>query len=166
MSELLAPKNASEKGIGFRIACVFLACLAGYFALYSGDRYLRLRKGPWKISFDQTTNGVPFLSITQTGLQVSELRLLFPGESYPQGMSIPTTVIWDRPGPVLPAGHWIFDDLMYLPGTAVFNIFGHGIQLLPRALTIDGEERPWTSATSIECTPKSKVPYPEHRKKR
>jgi hypothetical protein len=40
-------------------------------------------------------------------------------------------------------------DTTFLPGTLVFELFGHEIQLLPRVLTIDKKEQPWRSNETI-----------------
>jgi hypothetical protein len=34
-------------------------------------------------------------------------------------------------------------DTTFLPGTIVFEMFGHEVQLIPRVLTIDKQEQPW-----------------------
>lgn len=158
--------NAPNVGLGARVGTVFLVCLAVYFALYSGDRHLRTRKGPWVLSLEQTTHGVPMLRILQPQLGVEDFRLVFPGEKIPPDITLPTLVTCDKPNTALPLGEWIFDDLMYLPGTVVINLFGHGIQLLPRAASIDGREYPWARAQSIELASTNRVPYPKHKPRR
>jgi hypothetical protein len=42
-------------------------------------------------------------------------------------------------------------DATSLPGTVAFELFGHEIQLLPRVLTIDNQERPWRSNEIIDA---------------
>jgi hypothetical protein len=49
----------------------------------------------------------------------------------------------------VPFGQCVFQDAQTLPGTVVFELFGHEIQLLPRVLTIDRVEHPWHSGETI-----------------
>jgi hypothetical protein len=44
-------------------------------------------------------------------------------------------------------------DTTFLPGTVTFQIFGHEIELLPRVLIIDHQERPWLANGSITLHP-------------
>jgi hypothetical protein len=44
-------------------------------------------------------------------------------------------------------------DTTFLPGTVTFELFGHEIELLPRVLMIDHEERPWLSNHPITLYP-------------
>jgi hypothetical protein len=49
-------------------------------------------------------------------------------------------------------------DTTFLPGTIVFDLFGHEIQLIPRVLRIDGKEIPWQSNATIPVTGTNKPP--------
>jgi len=44
-------------------------------------------------------------------------------------------------------GRCVFMDNTFLPGTLTFQLFGHEIELLPRVMMIDHEERSWRSAS-------------------
>ncbi|MBM3821487.1 MAG: hypothetical protein FJ404_01145 [Verrucomicrobia bacterium] len=166
MTDPTLAKPVAEASLGRRLTLLFVACLAGYFLLYAGDRHLRLRKGPWELHFESSPSGIPALRVVQPGLGIQDFRINFPGETFPPGLKLPATVLCDAPRPVLPTGEWIFDDFMYFPGTAVLNVFGHGIQLLPRAPVIDGEEKQWAARVSHDLSASKKIPYPKHRKPR
>jgi hypothetical protein len=61
-------------------------------------------------------------------------------------------MVFDQPQPVpfeVPFGQVIFEDTTFQPGTIVFKMFGHEIQLLPRVLTIDKLEYPWQSEKTV-----------------
>ncbi len=77
------------------------------------------------------------------------------GTRVPAIPSPPTTLTFGQLQQVpyeVPFGKCIFLDTTSLPGTVVLDLFGHEIELLPRALIIDRQERPWRSDTTIELT--------------
>jgi hypothetical protein len=126
----------------------FLIALAVYLVFYQGIEHLRTRHGPWEVTFTNETT-VPTLILNQPSLQLANLRLSFPGAAAPPAG---LTMRFDQPQPWpfdLPFGQCIFEDTTFQPGTVVFKMFGHEIQLLPRALTIDKIEQPWVSNTNI-----------------
>jgi hypothetical protein len=45
-------------------------------------------------------------------------------------------------------------DLRFLPGTVTFQLYGHEVELLPRALMIDRQEHPWKPDSVINLHPK------------
>ena len=56
--------------------------------------------------------------------------------------------MFDTPKPVpypVPFGRCVFMDTTFLPGTLTFQIFGHELELLPRVMILDHEERRWIS---------------------
>lgn len=155
-----------EDSLGKRVVVVFLVCVAAYFALYFGDRHLRIRKGPWKLVFSAEQNGTPVLEVSQPSLGVSSWKLRFPGERVPDGFTNSLVVLADAPMKKVPFGVWFFDDLMYLPGTVVLNVFDHGIQLLPKAAAIDGRVINWQPELSLDLSPTNKVPFEPLKKKK
>jgi hypothetical protein len=40
-------------------------------------------------------------------------------------------------------------DTTFMPGTVTFELFGHEIELLPRALIIDRQDHPWQRDAAI-----------------
>ncbi len=44
-------------------------------------------------------------------------------------------------------------DTTFLPGTVTFELFGHEIELLPRALIIDRQEHAWQPNAAINLPP-------------
>jgi hypothetical protein len=124
--------------IPFVIAVVF------YMISYSWIEHRRTRKGPWEVTFTNDVSGAPALVINQPSLAVTNLQITFPGETARTNTSlsfrIPQQVPWD-----LPYGKCVFMDTTFLPGTITIDLFGHEIELIPRVLTIDHKEIPWTS---------------------
>jgi hypothetical protein len=122
-----------------------------YAVFYTGIEYRRTRNGPWQVVFTNDASGTPALLINEPKLAVTNLQITFPGAT--NAVNIPTTSMsFSQPRVVpydLPAGKCVFMDTTFLPGTIVFDLFGHEIQLIPRVLTIDGKEIPWRSNMTI-----------------
>ena len=144
-------------GMWKRVVLVFAGALVLYVAAYSVDRHFRLRNGPWEVTFTTETNGAPALIVAEPKLKIGDLKIVFAGEKS-SATGLPQRVNIDAPAKRLPFGECIFDDLMYLPGTATFNLFGHEIELLPRVLIINHQEHPWASGTTIQLSPADKPP--------
>ena len=63
-----------------------------------------------------------------------------------------TTLLFAQPRPVpyeVPFGKCVFMDTTFMPGTVTFDLFGHEIELLPRALIIDRQDHPWQRDAAI-----------------
>jgi hypothetical protein len=54
-------------------------------------------------------------------------------------------------------------DTTFLPGTIAFVLFGHEIQLIPRVITLDKQERSWQSGETIVLTGTNSIPSPAVR---
>ena len=118
-------------GILKHVAAAFGIALVVYSVAYTGIEHRRTRQGPWRVVFTNDVSGAPAILIDQPRLTITNV-----GE--------PRPVPWD-----VPFGKCVFTDTTSLPGTIVFELFGHEIQLLPRVLTIDKSERPWHSNETI-----------------
>jgi hypothetical protein len=137
-------------------ALAFVIALAGYVLFYSCDARLRTRKGPWVVDFSATTNNEPLLVINQPALGIQNVRIQLSGE---QVTNTQMGVRFDRPkGIELPYGRIRFHDLTYLPGTITLDLFGHEVEMLPRAMFINTRERPWQSESMIVLSPTNKIP--------
>jgi hypothetical protein len=122
-----------------------------YVIFYGGIEHRRTRKGPWRVTFTNNASGAPALLINQPRLAITNLQLSFPGETVTNSHTV--LMVLDQPRPVpydVPFGTCVFMDTTFLPGTIVFDVFGHEIQLIPRVLTIDQKEIPWRSETTID----------------
>ena len=120
-----------------------------YVIFYAGIEHRRTRKGAWEVTFTNDASGVPTLIINQTNLNITNLQSTFPSmTNRAEGASLDLS----KPQPVpydIPFGKCVFMDTTFLPGTIVFDLFGHEIQLIPRVLTIDKKEIPWESGKII-----------------
>jgi hypothetical protein len=126
----------------------FVVCALVYFVAYSGIEHLRYRNGPWQITFTTATNA-PAIVINQPALKIRNLKIIFPSATTTNSDA---TLVFNQARPVpfdVPLGQCVFLDATTLPGTVALKIFDHEIQLLPRVLTIDGEEKSWHSDTTI-----------------
>lgn len=146
-------------------AIAFVIALITYATFYSCDGHLRTRKGPWQLEFTADTNSVPAVVIHQPSLGVERFQLIFAGERVPTNF-VPATIRFDTPQQTVPAGEFLYHDLMYLPGVVTLNLFGHGIELLPRALIVNGREEPWRPTATIELKPEAKKTLPPVPKKK
>jgi hypothetical protein len=121
-----------------------------YVVAYTGIEHRRARRGPWQIVFSNDSSGTPLLLINQPSLAIRNVRIAFPGEAAATPATVALALRDPRPVPYeVPFGKCLFMDTTFLPGTIVFELFGHEIQLLPRVLTIDKQEQPWRSETTI-----------------
>jgi hypothetical protein len=130
---------------------VLIVSLVVYIAAYSAIEHQRNRKGPWRVTFTTESSGEPKMVVDQPRLAITNVCLVFPGRtaSLTDG---PVVLSCPEPRPVpfpVPFGRCVFLDTTTLPGTIVFEVFGHEIQLLPRVLTIDKREHPWHSNETI-----------------
>jgi hypothetical protein len=54
----------------------------------------------------------------------------------------------------------IYEDLTFLPGVVTFDLFGHEVELLPRALIANKKQVPWKSGVTIDLWPTNKPAEP------
>lgn len=131
-----------------------------YAISYTGIEHRRTRNGPWRVIFTNDVSGAPALLINQPKLAITNVEITFPGNTNAANAAIPALNL-SQPRPVpfeIPFGKCVFMDTTFLPGTIVFDLFNHEIQLIPRVLTIDGKEIPWRSNATVpvEGNPKPK----------
>jgi hypothetical protein len=143
-----------------RALLTFVVVLAAYAVLYYLIEHRRVSAGPWQVTFTNAKTGVPAMIINQSALGITNVQIWFQADSgaqlHLQPVSAgPITVTFNvaRKTPFdVPYGKCVFLDTVFLPGTVVFESFGHQIQLMPRVLTIDGAERIWVSSESVFLT--------------
>ena len=136
-----------SRGAARHFIFAFLIALIGYALFYYGIEHRRARKGAWQVAFTNNAEGVPALIINQSKLALTNVQVLFAGETM-SGAHRGGVMRFDQPQPVpcdVPFGKCVFMDLTFLPGTVTLQLFGHEIELLPRVLMIDHEEHPWRS---------------------
>ena len=128
----------------------FALALALYIVFFTFIEGRRTRNGPWRVAFGSAgSNSPPFLIINEPRLKISNVRVMFAGASAPRTNAV---MIFDTPREVpfdVPLGQCVFMDLISQPGTVTFNLFGHEVQLIPRALTIDKKDVRWESDKTI-----------------
>ena len=135
------------------IGIPLVGALVVYFGGYLTVEHLRHRKGPWEVAFT-VTNAAPAIRINQPHLGISNVVLVLAGEPVGSNFINSTMTYVDplnTPFPV-PHGRVIFEDLTFLPGTVTFDFNGHGVELLPRTLILNGKEHAWTAGTNITLT--------------
>ena len=118
------------------------------------------------MTFQAESNGIPVLVVSQPALGIKAWKLRFPDEKVPADFTAYHDLLFNEPMKKLPLGTWVFDDLMYLPGTVVINLFDHGIQLLPKAATIDGKQMAWQPELTLDLRSTNKFPFKPQKPKR
>ena len=133
------------------LALAFAIALVLYVASFAWIENRRTHNGPWQVNFTNET-GIPTLIIDEPKLNVSAVRINFPGQS-PSATNAVISFTAGREVPFdLPFGQCVFMDPTFQPGTLVFAVFGHEIQLIPRVLTIDKKEYAWKSGMTMSVT--------------
>jgi len=145
----------------------FACAVAGYALFFMLDQYLRTRKGPWEVTFTTNANGYAEIVVQQPTLGLSNVHITFAEERPTNGLG---ATRFDRPLQQLPFGKTKFEDLTYLPGSVTFDFFGHEVELLPRTLYLNRQERGWRELNH-ELRPSEKLPASvlddsKHRRKR
>jgi hypothetical protein len=139
-------------GIKWKSILVAFAIVAVlYFGAFYGMEYWKQRKGPWEVSFNVDGEGNPALVIYQPKLNISSVEVLFPGEKV-GATNLNERIAFDALDKKLPFGKLIYQDLTALPGVVTLEIFGHVVELFPRALLADKKEYPWKSEATIELS--------------
>ncbi|HEY0456848.1 MAG TPA: hypothetical protein VGE41_10770 [Verrucomicrobiae bacterium] len=152
---------AMNSGISWRgVLATFLAVAAAYFLVFYGLEYWRHRKGPWEITFSVDGEGNPSIVIDQPKLSISSVELLFPGAKWSKS-NLTEHIAFDRPRKQAPFGKVVYEDLTVLPGVITFsNLFGHVIEIFPRAFSIDRKEYLWKSEITLELPGTNKLVEP------
>jgi hypothetical protein len=145
----------------------FLLALACYAIFYPAIEHRRNRQGPWEVTFNVSAEGMPGILIQQSKLAISNIQVTFPDQVLAQ-TNTSRTLFFEEPKPVpydLPFGKCVFMDTTFLPGTVTFDMFGHEIELLPRALIVDRQDHPWLPDSNIQLHPATepKMPKPAGR---
>ncbi|HWX18826.1 MAG TPA: hypothetical protein VN578_02860 [Candidatus Binatia bacterium] len=138
----------------------FLIAVICYGVLYQVIETRRARKGPWEVKFTYNPKGAPTVVIDQHNLAITNVAIIFSDEPAPTTNAL-TTLVFEQPQPVpygVPFGKCVFMDTTFLPGTVTFDLFGHEIELLPRVLMIDHQERQWLSDRAITLYPIRQAP--------
>jgi hypothetical protein len=130
-------------------ALVFACTLLLYLAAYHFVEHLRNRKGGWEVTFRCDAAGAPSLLVSQPHSGITNVSFLFPGQRC-HTASITNTIVFDRPTTNVPFGRVVYFDTTFLPGSVVFDFFGHELELMPRVLVLNNREIPWQSGVTFE----------------
>ena len=129
----------------------FAATLVFYVLGFSWLEHRRHRLGPWEVTFIQEPASPPMIRINQPALEITNLQVEFVDTQEVTLTNRRVDFVAGREVPfAVPFGQCVFMDPLFLPGTVTLSLFGHEVQMLPRALTIDGHEYGWKSGSTIE----------------
>jgi hypothetical protein len=127
----------------------FALALGLYAGLFGWIQHRRAANGPWEVTFAAEADA-PLLIVNQYRLGITNVRLHFPDHRVPTNLPQVVTFSTARPVPFdVPLGRCVFLDPLFLPGTVALEVFDHQVQLLPRVLTIDGQEHQWRSGETL-----------------
>jgi len=139
------------------VALIFLVVLGLYFLLFTGIERSRHTDGPWEVEFQTSANGDATLVVSQEHLKISDAKIVVHGE---QVTNAPGPVAFDRVKLPVPFGRVIYEDLTFLPGVVTFDLLGHEVELLPRALVVNKKLIPWQSGMTVDLWPTNKPSEP------
>ncbi len=141
------------------VALLFAAVLGIYLVLFFWIERSRTTKGPWEADFQTSTNGDVVLVVSQPHLKIINARIVVHGESVTNALG---RVTFDRVKLPVPFGSVIFEDLTFLPGVVTFDLLGHEVELMPRALVVNKKLVPWQPGMTVELWPTNKPAEPPH----
>lgn len=134
-----------------------VSALVIYFVGFYTVEHMRYRKGPWEVQFT-STNGVAALLVNQPTLGISDVSIVLQDEAV-DGSFTNSLETYELPREVpfpVPHGRVVYLDMTFLPGTVTFDLRGHAIELLPRALLINGDEYAWKPGLQVQLDPMDK----------
>jgi len=158
----IRPKHRRDMRSSFPVKAVvilFGAVTVLYLAAFKGIEYLRVRKGPWEVTFGGDAEGNATLTVSQPALGLSGVRIVAHGD---RATNAPGTVRFDKVNLPVPAGRVIYEDLTSLPGVVTFDFHGHEVELVPRVLVVDNQLVPWQSGATVDLWPTNKPAEPPH----
>jgi hypothetical protein len=141
------------------IALLFGTVLVLYVVVFFAIERARHHKGPWEVDFQTYADGSPVLIVSQPKLGLSDMKIVAHGETPSNAVG---RVSFDQVKRPVPFGKVIYEDLTFLPGVVTFDLFGHEIELLPRALIADKKLVAWKSGATIDLWPTNKPAEPPH----
>ncbi len=145
------------------LVITFLVALLFYVLAYAWLSRRQTSRGPWQVSFTTNAAGFAELVVAQPALGISNVQVIFSGES-PGIDGLSETVSFRKPKTAVPFGRVIFDDLVFQPGTVTLDVFGHEVELLPRTLVLNRRTVGWTNGATHVLQAAMKLP-PEVRAK-
>jgi hypothetical protein len=129
------------------LVIVLVLSVLFYVAGFAWIQHRRVAKGPWEVTFVSDSAGQPSILIAQRTLNISQ-KLEFPDVRIHRA-NLDVGVKFGEAVTNLPFGEMMFQDPLFLPGTATMRLFGHVVELLPRVLIIDDQEQAWGSGREI-----------------
>ena len=146
-----APKNGGNGERALRhFGFAFLAAVALYAVVFTWIEHRRVRNGPWTVEFGASPGGMPAITIRQPRLSLTNIQIVFSEAGSPSNPPVSLDFREARKVPFeVPYGRCVFLDTTFLPGTVTLQLFGHEIELLPRTLILDHQERAWNSGQTL-----------------
>jgi hypothetical protein len=144
---------------------VFAGVALIYGAVFYLIEYRRNFRGGWQVEFAADASGVPSITITQPTLSISNVSVVFHGETAGWSNAV-RSMVFNQPNTNLPFGGVIFIDTTFLPGSIVFEFFGHEVDLFPNQLMLNRKAAGWPSGATFDLRPEDKLSPEEKQLKR
>lgn len=126
----------------------FVIAAVVYFGMYRWIQHRREFRGPWEITFLSDAQGTPSLKVKESALNINDQLITFPDRKISE-TNLNTTILFSKAMSNAPFGEVVFQDPTFLPGTIMFNFWGHGVELMPRTMVINQKEVAWHSQTNL-----------------
>jgi hypothetical protein len=136
--------SMKNSGVVRHFFLAFVLALVLYWGSFSFIQHFRERKGPWEVTFQTDAQGVPSIRVDQDWLNITNVQFVFVEERLGNA-GLSERVRFDDPRRQIPFGEIVYVDTTFLPGSVMFQLFGHEIELLPRVLALNRKEVPWVS---------------------
>ena len=139
------------------MAVSFALAVVIYVAGFWWIERQRVVKGPWVVEFVSDASARPSLEISQAKLGIAE-ELVFPDAKVDRP-NLSERVRFSQPRTNLPFGEVLMQDALYLPGSVTMRVCGHQVEVLPRTLIVDKQERAWQRGRLVvsNSTPNSSI---------
>ena len=138
------------------VVLTFAGAVIFYALAWSWLNKRQVGKGPWEVNFSTNSTGVPQLIIAQPPLGISNITVLFEGETL-AATNGTGSVAFGQPKARTPFGRVIYDDLMFQPGSVAVDCFGHVVEMIPSALILNTVSNGWRNGSIYSLFPTNKL---------
>ncbi len=135
------------------VGLIFAVVLVLYLVTFFGIEGARQAHGPWQVEFQPGETNPPTLVVSQTYLNVSGVKIVLHGERV---TNAPGRVVFNRVKLPVPFGRVLYEDLTFLPGVVTFDLLGHEVEIMPRALVVNKKLLPWQPGMTVDLWPTNK----------
>src|SRR5690349_7195196 len=122
-------ESSSRRGrdsLAKHVLIALAAAVVIYLVAFYTVEHLRTRKGGWHVAFATDAGGSPHMVVEQPWLGISNVSFGFPNQRIASS-NLASVLVFDQPITNVPFGKLVYFDTTFLPGSLVFDLFGHEI---------------------------------------